>query len=170
MRRIQIHRICMFWASWIQIHILFEQILIRLRILQSNSKKLRKSLIFTVLGLLYEVLSLKNDVKPFKRNKQKFRETKIIFCWHLEGYWRKEQDLEPDPLVKGTDPRIWIHTKCHGSGTRVTVGLCKSWKSNWKLSSLDFLVTGLFYRQVIYMCAKFIFCILVFAYGSPVHE
>ncbi len=24
------------------------------------------------------------------------------FCWHFEGHWRKEQDL--DPLVRGTDP------------------------------------------------------------------
>ncbi len=31
-----------------------------------------------------------------------------IFCWRLEGHWRKEQDPEPDPLVKGTDPRIQI--------------------------------------------------------------
>jgi hypothetical protein len=32
--------------------------------------------------------------------------TKIIFCWHLEGHWRKEKDPEPyphpDPFVKGT--------------------------------------------------------------------
>ncbi len=37
----------------------------------------------------------------------------IIFCWHLEGRRRKEQD--PDPLVSEvpyrTDPRIWISTK-----------------------------------------------------------
>ncbi len=41
-----------------------------------------------------------------KRNKAKKRR-KIIYCWHLEDPWRKEQDLEPDPhpdpLVKGTD-------------------------------------------------------------------
>jgi hypothetical protein len=40
---------------------------------------------------------------------------KLVFCWHLEGQRRKEQDPDPDPLVKGMDPRtqiwIWIHTK-----------------------------------------------------------
>jgi hypothetical protein len=35
---------------------------------------------------------------------------KIIFCWHLEGHRRKEQDPDPHPdqLVKCTDPRFWI--------------------------------------------------------------
>jgi hypothetical protein len=34
-------------------------------------------------------------------------EEKIIFCWHLEGHCRKEQDTDPDPdlLVNGMDPR-----------------------------------------------------------------
>jgi hypothetical protein len=53
-----------------------------------------------------------------KRNKNK--RTKIIFCWRLEGHFRKEQDPEPDPesdpprdpFVKetGTDPKIRILT------------------------------------------------------------
>jgi hypothetical protein len=34
---------------------------------------------------------------------------KLVFSWHLEGQWRKLQD--PDPLVRGMDPRILIHTK-----------------------------------------------------------
>ncbi len=34
--------------------------------------------------------------------------TKIVFCWHLEGQWRKKQDPDPDPLVRGMDPRIRI--------------------------------------------------------------
>jgi hypothetical protein len=38
-------------------------------------------------------------------------EKKIIFCWCLKGHWRKEQDPEPDPLVKGTDPMKRIRTK-----------------------------------------------------------
>jgi hypothetical protein len=32
-----------------------------------------------------------------------------IFCWRLEGRRQKEQDLEPDPLVRGTD--LPTHTK-----------------------------------------------------------
>ena len=42
---------------------------------------------------------------------QKVISKKINFCWHLEDHWRKEQDPEPDPLVKSTDPRIRIRTK-----------------------------------------------------------
>ncbi len=38
--------------------------------------------------------------------KQKFE---IFFVGGLEGHQWKEQD--PDPLVRGTDPRIQIHTK-----------------------------------------------------------
>ncbi len=36
---------------------------------------------------------------------------KLVFCWSLEGQWRKQQ--EPDPLVRGMDPGIpiRIHTK-----------------------------------------------------------
>ncbi len=35
-------------------------------------------------------------------------EKKNIFCWRLEGQWRKEQDQKPDLLVEGTYPRIRI--------------------------------------------------------------
>jgi hypothetical protein len=76
-----------------------------------QAKKWRNILISTVLWLLFDCLSLKNDVfvSTLKRNKQKnLSKEKNIYCWHLEGHWRKEQDLEPDPhpdpLVKGTDP------------------------------------------------------------------
>ena len=37
---------------------------------------------------------------------------KIVFCKRLEGQWRKQQDLDPnldpdpDPFVRGMDPRI----------------------------------------------------------------
>jgi hypothetical protein len=48
-------------------------------------------------------LSLKNDGNvPSKRNKYKNLEKQILFCWRLEGHRRKEQDLDPNPLVKGT--------------------------------------------------------------------
>ncbi len=47
-----------------------------------EAKILNKTLIPTVLWLLFDFLSLKNDVNvPSKRNKQK--------NWHLEGHWRK---------------------------------------------------------------------------------
>ncbi len=74
-----------------------------------QAKRVRKTLIPTVLWLLLDFLSLKNDVNvPSKSNKQKFF-FKLVFCWHLEGQWRKRQD--PDPLVRGMDPRIRIPTK-----------------------------------------------------------
>jgi|LakMenE18May11ns_1017448.scaffolds.fasta_scaffold9401587_1 hypothetical protein len=47
---------------------------------------------------------------------------KYVFCWRLEGQWWKQQDpdqnLDPDPLVRGMDPRIRIHTKCHRSALK----------------------------------------------------
>jgi hypothetical protein len=43
---------------------------------------------------------------------------------HLEGHWRKEQDPTPDPepypLVRGTDPRIWIRIRIKMSRIRNT--------------------------------------------------
>ncbi len=46
-----------------------------------QAKLVRKTLILTVLRLLYDFLSLKNDVNVVsKSNKQK-----IVFCWRLEG-------------------------------------------------------------------------------------
>ncbi len=49
---------------------------------------------------------MKNDLNvPSKMNEHKnLRRKKIIFCWHLEGLLREEQDL--DQLVEGTDLRI----------------------------------------------------------------
>ncbi len=35
---------------------------------------------------------------------------KKLICWLLEGHRRKEQDPEPDSLVRCTDPRIRIRT------------------------------------------------------------
>jgi hypothetical protein len=63
----------------------------------SRQKKLRKTLISTVLWFLNDLLSLKTDVNvPTENNWQKTKK-KIIFCWHLECHWRKGQDLGPDP-------------------------------------------------------------------------
>ncbi len=60
---------------------------IRIRILfHKQAKKLRKTLISTVLWLLYDFLSLKNDVNvPSKRNKHKNLEKKNYF---LLASWR----------------------------------------------------------------------------------
>ncbi len=43
----------------------------------------------------------------------KKRKKKLIFCWRLEGHWRKYQDPDPNPdqFVRGMDPRIRIRTK-----------------------------------------------------------
>ncbi len=51
-----------------------------------QGKIVRKTLIPTVLRLLFDLLSLKNDVNvPSKRNKQKNLFFKLVFCWPLEG-------------------------------------------------------------------------------------
>ncbi len=68
-----------------------------------QAKIVSKTLIPTVLWLLYDFLSLKNDVNvASKSNKQK-----NFFCCHLERYWRKKQDPEPDPeLDPNPDPLV----------------------------------------------------------------
>ncbi len=110
----------------------FVQFRLRIRILPSASKKLKKNLDFycTVLWLLYDFLSLTNDANiPSKRNKW----TKLIFVSILKVSGRKEQDLEPDPhpdlhqdlLVKGTDPRIRIRIRIRMSRIRNTTS--KKW-------------------------------------------
>ncbi len=63
-----------FWASWIRIRHYFVriQICIRIRILPSTSKKLRKTLISPFFVTSYWLLSLKTDVNvPSKNIKQK---------------------------------------------------------------------------------------------------
>ncbi len=55
-----------------------------------QAKIVRKTLIPTVLLLLFDFLSLNNDVHvPSKNNKQKKFFLKLAFCWPLEGQWRK---------------------------------------------------------------------------------
>jgi hypothetical protein len=64
-----------------------------------QAKIVRKTLISIVLWLIYEILSLKNDVNvPSKSNKKKKLETFISFC-RSDCHWRNEQDQEPE-----TDP------------------------------------------------------------------
>jgi hypothetical protein len=51
-----------------------------------EAKIVRKALIPTVLWLLFDFLSLKNDVNvPSKSNKEKKFDKKLLFCWRLEG-------------------------------------------------------------------------------------
>ncbi len=50
---------------------------------------------------------------PQKRNKHENLKKLFFFVECLEGYWHKEQDPEPDLLVRGSGSV----TKCHGSGT-----------------------------------------------------
>ncbi len=67
------------------------------------AKKIRKTLIPTVFWLLYAFLSLKIMEIYLKKVISKFLGKKIIFYWPW-NHWHKEQDLDPDPLVRGTDP------------------------------------------------------------------
>ncbi len=103
-----------FWASWIRIRNLFVRTRFRVRILTSNKqqKNWRKTLISTVLWLLYEFLSLNNDVDVSSKS-NKHREKNNNFCWRVEGHWRKEQDPEPEKI------RIRVSSgsvpKCHGT-------------------------------------------------------
>ncbi len=32
---------------------------------------------------------------------------KLVFCWRLEDQWRKEQDPDPDPLIRSMDQEHW---------------------------------------------------------------
>ncbi len=84
----------------------------------SSSKNSRKIFDSSCFVTFFCFLSLNNYVNvPSKSNKQKHFFKLICFCWRLEDQWRKKQD--PDPLVRGMDPRIRIrnYTKSHGSRT-----------------------------------------------------
>jgi hypothetical protein len=81
---------------------------VRLRIFPSR-KNSKKNLVSTVLWLISDFFTLKNDVNVPSKSNSKTIFKKIIFCWRLEGLQRKEQN--PDPLFRGTDPRIRIRTK-----------------------------------------------------------
>ncbi len=62
---------------------------------------------------------------------------KQIFCWHLEGQWRKWQDPDPDPLVRGMSGST---PKCHGSATLVH---CLG-KWTWPVNGADEVFPGIF--------------------------
>ncbi len=83
---------------------------IRIRILLSSAKIVRKNIDSICLWLLYDCLSLKNDVKTLKN-----------FFW-LTSQQVLYPHPNPDWLVRGMDPRIRIRTKNHGSATLVCEG------------------------------------------------
>jgi hypothetical protein len=61
-----------------------------------------------ILRLLYDFLSLKNDVNvPSKSNKQKNFFVHILKIMKITD----DPDPHPDPLVRGMDPRIRIHIR-----------------------------------------------------------
>ncbi len=85
-----------------------------------NKQKVWKTLISTILWLLFDFLSIKTDVNV----PSKTMRNKLIFCWHLVSHWRQ------------TQYRIWIQirksvvqirgsgsgAKWHGSITKNTYG------------------------------------------------
>ncbi len=87
---------------------------------------LRKTLISTALRLLFDFLSLKNDVLvPSKSNMQKNFLTKISF---LLASWRSQDPSphpDPEPLVRGMDPRIQIRIHTKMSWIRNTAALVR---------------------------------------------
>ncbi len=88
-----------FWVSRISIRIRCSQVRIRLRILQA--KIVRKTLISIVLWLLYDFyLYRMNDVNL------------LAFQIQIRMFLGLP-DPHPDPLVRGTDPRIRIRTKMY---------------------------------------------------------
>jgi hypothetical protein len=88
-----------------------------------QAKIVRKTLIPTVLVLLLNFLSLKNDVKvPSKSTKKKTFFLISFFDVLKVNDENSRIRPDPDPLVRGIDPRIRIHTKkCHESGTLVVL-------------------------------------------------
>ncbi len=110
-----------FWASWISIRI--RMLKVRIRILPSSSKNSKKTMISTfLLGDFFQhFLSLKNYVPLMYQCSESAsgsRSVGSIFFWAF-------RILLTDPLVRGTDPRIWIRirirNKYHGSATVTSV-------------------------------------------------
>jgi hypothetical protein len=87
----------------------------------TTQKKVRKTLIPTALGILFDFLSLKIMYMYLQKVISKKTITKIVFCWHL-GKVNDENSririhiririrIRIRPLVRGMDPRIRIHPK-----------------------------------------------------------
>ncbi len=94
-----------------------------------HAKIVKKNLDSYYFVTLYDFLSLKNDVNvPYLQKvsviSRKNCVKKSVFCWHLEGQWRKWQDPDPgsgsisqrhgsadpdpDPPQNVMDPQYWI--------------------------------------------------------------
>ncbi len=77
-----------------------------------QAKKSKKTLDFYCCDffMTYFFLPMMNDVLYLQKVvSQKTLHKKTIFCLHLVDHCRKEH--EPDPLVRGKESRIRIHTK-----------------------------------------------------------
>jgi hypothetical protein len=111
-------RICMiriFWASWIRIRI--RNLFVRIRI--RKSKRCKKTLISTVLRLLYDFLSLKNDVNvPSKRNKRKRK--KITFFVGVFKISDENSRIRIRPRIRFTWSQVRIRGSESASGPNVT--------------------------------------------------
>ncbi len=87
--------------------------------------------------------------------------TKIVFCWHLEGQWRKKQDSDPgsgsgsisqrhgsagpDPLQNAMDPEhrchenfCWgfLHESSSPKPMKITLGHFEFFKNLWRYSQV----------------------------------
>ncbi len=111
-----------FWTSRIRIHKSEVWIRIRIWMLLSSCKNSKKNLDSYYFVTLFDFLSLKKDVNvPSKSNKQKKFNKKLVFDGILKvsdensriQIQDPDSDPNPDPLVRGMDPRIQIriHTK-----------------------------------------------------------
>ncbi len=79
-----------FWASWIRIRFYQSEVWTRIQILLSTSKKRKKNLDSFCFVTSFWLFIFENDGHvPSKSNKQKTVLKKLVFCWHIEGQWRK---------------------------------------------------------------------------------
>jgi hypothetical protein len=49
----------------------------------------------------------------YRKKAAKTIRKKLVFCWHLGSYWRKEQDPDSDPYQNITDPEHWFLHKIY---------------------------------------------------------
>ncbi len=86
----------------------------------TKQKIVRKTLIPTALWRLFDFLFLKTNVNVASKSRVIRRKAffYLVFCWHLEGHWRKQQDpdplgsqrhgsADPDPHQNVMDPPHW---------------------------------------------------------------